>query len=519
MRIPAGAQGRIFRCVACGALIERDGTQAPATPAAPPSDDSGSALSAGDEQLLGLFIEMGLITKEQAALARTELHRDKEKIFETLLRLDIIDKDQMHSALSREPGTATINLAHFTIDARLTELMPVDMVLKHWALPIDRLGRSVTVAMVCPIDMEAVSAVEAYTSLRVRPMLCAMDDFLDSVNKHYRLSDQESDIMELGNPALLRREGVDVERASSAPASPGDSDRPVSKQSAPRQAPGEGAALSPAAYKHVAAARFKDLHETIARLDRLAIPARVLNQVDAVVGPESEGLRQVVCVVGGSPPFAADILATANSVAYGLSGSVDSIPMAVALIGEQAVAVLAANAPKVPAGSERQWFHLTRYSRHCAEIAAVLALDCGRIVSNVAYCAGLLHGIGSYALGAVAADEYRMIDPRLIGQARLHVEEQIFGLGHAEAGALLCESWNLPEILRESVRWCATPDKAGEYQDIAYILYIASCLSSSEGEVNSQRLPECQDAFKFLRIDPNLALDTLNKATIGVAGV
>lgn len=519
MRLPSGSQGRVFKCVACGALVERDGviSSAPGAPAVPAEERSGEESADSSEHLMSLFVEKGLISKEQARLAQSEHLRGREKIFETLLRLEMITKEQLHTMLSREPGTATINLAHFTIDSHLAELLPSSMVLKHWVLPIDRLGRSVTIAMVCPVDMEAIATVESQTNLRVRPMLCSMGDFLEAACKHYRLDELEEDVESLANVTLLRREGVDAgARASQRP-----EDTHADGIQGSEPVTGTQSAVAPAApgKSVVAAYAGRDLDDALSQLTGLAIPARILNQVDAVVGAESEGLRQVVCAVGGSPPFVANVLCTANSIAYGLSGSVDSIPMAVALLSGQAVAVLAANAPKMSPNQERQWHHLTQYLRHSAEIAAILALDCGRIVPNVAYCAGLLHSVGSYALGEVAPDEYHRIDPHLVGAARLHAESQIFGMNHVEAGALLCKAWNLPEVLREALQNYPTPEAAREYQDIANTVFIASRVASPDGKLNRARLPECQHAFKALDIDSNSVLTALENTTIGTVEV
>jgi len=179
--------------------------------------------------------------------------------------------------------------------------------------------------------------------------------------------------------------------------------------------------------------------------------------------------------------------------------------------------LLAANAPKLPMANEPQWKFLTQFSRHCAEIAAVLAIDCGRVTPNVAYCAGLLHALGSYALGAIDPEEYGKIPPDIFGEKRIHAEKQVFGIGYNEAGALLCEQWHFPEVFVASLRHSTTPEQAGDFRDIATIVHIATNLAGVDGEVNQEGFAKCASAMKFLGIDPAEVAGTLGKSTVGAA--
>jgi HD-like signal output (HDOD) protein len=478
MRVPAGTQSKVYKCVKCGALVQTGhGTPPPVKsfePEPPPKPT-------GPKPIADLFVDMGLANREQIDEAQ-EKQQPGEKLFETLLRLEMITKDVLHAKMSKE-GHAAINLSHFTIDRDLTELVPLEVVRKHWVLPMSSLGKSLTVAMVCPVDMEAFKAVEEVTNgMRIRAMVCKIDDFLAAVRKHYRMPDSQ-DVVSEKEGAAVASQGEQAAETTPSLMYPGD----------------------------------EAIRQALSELERLPIPSRVMNQVDAVVGVESEGLRQVVSVVGNSPSLAAIVLCTANSTAYGLSRNVDSIPMAITLVGEQAVSVLAANAPKLPMANEAQWKGLTHFSRHCAEIAAVLAIDSGKVTPNVAYCAGLLHALGSYALGTIDPEEYSKIPEDIFGEKRLNAEKQVFGMGYNEAGALLCEHWGLPEVLVASLRYSLTPEEAGDFRAAATVVYIASNLAGTEGEINQEGLAKCANAMKSINVDPAEIAGTLGKPVVETA--
>lgn len=466
MRVPAESPSLVFKCVRCGALVERE-TVEPAV-----SKDGGlngkPGPAPGDiDVLLDVFSSGGLINGEQKRLARAEYRPGEEKIFETLFRLESTTPDQFHSFMAKESGTAVINLAHFTIDRHLTELIPYELAAKHWLLPIDKLGRSLTVAMVCPMDTEAISTMEHYSGLRLRPMLCRVEDFRHSLERHYRRHDESAADL----PSHL---------APRAPAAVEQKREAVVETAVNREG----------------------ILKAVASIEALPIQSRVMNLVDATIGTGPQGLRQIIEIAHKSAPFAAKLLCTANSQAFGVTGNVESVSMAVALIGDEAVSIIAGSLPKYPGSSERQWFPLNRFSRSAAGIASILATACGRVVPGVAFCAGLLHGIGIYALGEAAPEIHRKIDPRLAGPARLGMEEKLFGVTHNEAGALLCRNWNLPEIICSAVE--AYPEPAGteSFRDIAELVFVAAQLATTEGEVNKEALARCGESLDYLQINP-----------------
>jgi len=467
MRVPADSPSLVFKCVRCGALVEREGV-GKAGAAGNGTDDKSKSGSGGVDVLLEVFLSGGLINEEQKRVVQAEYQPDKERIFQTLFRLEFVTPEQFHAFMAKESGTAVINLAHFNIDRHLTELIPYEMILKHWVLPIDKLGRSLTVAMVCPMDTDSIAVMEQYSGLRLRPMLCNVDDFRHSLDKHYRRHTEQEETLPSHlaprAPAVVAREAVE-------------------------------AIVEPAKGRD-------DILETLARIEALPIQSRVMNLVDATVGTGPQGLRQIIEVVQKSPPFAAKLLCTANSQAFGLPGNVESIPMAVALLGDEAISMIAGVLPKCSSATERQWFPLNRFSRTAAGLAAVFAGACGRVVPGVAFCAGLLHGIGIYALGEVDPEEHRKIDPRLVGTARLGVERKMFGVTHNEAGEVLCRNWNLPEIICAAIGAYPDPSQSETFRDIAELVFIATQLATAEGNVDREGLSRCAQSFAYLQIDP-----------------
>jgi hypothetical protein len=203
MKVPAAAQGKKYKCVRCGnallvgeepiqAPAQSSGDQpgmkspapAPAIQAAPPNPPR----PAGKERIGELLIKAGIVTGAQVAEALELQSREGGKTFENLIKLGHLDKTALHEFLSRQPGIAAINLANYTIEQELVQLVPKEMALRELVLPIDRLGKLLTVAMACPLDGNTVEEIEALTGLRVKAMLCKLDDIHKAVEALYRHS-------------------------------------------------------------------------------------------------------------------------------------------------------------------------------------------------------------------------------------------------------------------------------------------------------------------------------------------
>jgi len=95
------------------------------------------------------------------------------------------------------------------------------------------------------------------------------------------------------------------------------------------------------------------------------------------------------------------------------------------------------------------------------------------------YITGLLHHIGWVVLDTV--------EPHLLREAvktygetgvwTIQQERELFGMDHAEAGAILLEAWGLPEEIVRVVRHHHEPGKAGSLSAHAALLQVASTLS------------------------------------------
>ena len=191
----------------------------------------------------------------------------------------------------------------------------------------------------------------------------------------------------------------------------------------------------------------------IARVaDLPPLPQAVLAAL-AMLQREDSSTAQCAAALGRDTALAAKLLRLANAAAYGHSGRIGSLYEAVALLGRNAVAAVLVAAAVTAQFQDAHCpgFDRLRHSRQAfaSGIAAqTLANELGAD-GALAFTAGLLHDIGHLVL----ASQLPAAMAQALAWARLHdqplhlAEQEVLGIDHAEAGALVARHWQFPPAL------------------------------------------------------------------------
>ncbi len=141
------------------------------------------------KRLGDMLIDGGLITQGQLEEGLAEKDRQKCFLGQALVRLGYLSQDELISFLVKQCKIPHINLVDYSIDPRIVRLLPNDLCLKYKILAIDNLGTILTVAMVNPLDLDALDlARAACPDLKLKPILCTPEHF-ETVAKRLLISD------------------------------------------------------------------------------------------------------------------------------------------------------------------------------------------------------------------------------------------------------------------------------------------------------------------------------------------
>ncbi len=137
-----------------------------------------------------------LITPEDLNRAIEEQERSGGELSRILLRLKLVDEDQLSVVLSEALQLPLINLNLFRIDPSLLKLIPKETAERSLLLPISRLNDQLTIAMVDPMDMLTIDNIKAMTSMSVSVVLARPKEMRAALERSYA-QNNSSDLEEI----------------------------------------------------------------------------------------------------------------------------------------------------------------------------------------------------------------------------------------------------------------------------------------------------------------------------------
>lgn len=132
-----------------------------------------------------LLQQIGDIPKEQLNEALVESQRTGKFIGEILEEKGLISNDAILSLLIKQCKTPLVSLLSYSIYREILNIIPPEICEKYKILPIDKMGNTITLAMVNPMDVEAIETAKKYcANYQIRPILCSYKEF-ERVKKRY----------------------------------------------------------------------------------------------------------------------------------------------------------------------------------------------------------------------------------------------------------------------------------------------------------------------------------------------
>ncbi len=380
-----------------------------------------------------LLIEAGAVTPGELAEAVAVQKKEGGTVVAILLSFNYLTPAKLQKFIASQPGVPSIELSNYTVPKDVVSFIPRDFAVKHQVFPIDKMGRHLTVGMAFPLDSETISQIEEMTKLKVKAFLCNSDDIRRAIEHYYLPVDARM------HPVL------------------------------------SGAAIT-------AGARVENVANLVQKIDGLpSLPETVRKVQEASQRPDV-ALKELGTIVSHDPIIAARLLKLANSPAYGFKNMVDNVELAVNLLGVKEISMAVLSSAVIDITEKSGGFDFAAFSRHsmiCAGAARRISALCGFKKNAAVSTAALLCEIGRFALAQCASARYGKIPAGLEDAALNDAEEKLLGVGHAEAGYLLAERWELPADLAEPIRYHLAPERAQTNPEPTAVVALAARLGDA----------------------------------------
>lgn len=161
------------------------------------------------ERLGEMLLKAGLITPQQLEEALNLQKTNGGRLGLNLVKLGHVKEEDITSLLSEQYAVPAIHLEHFEIDESILKHIPADMARKYLAIPIERTGATLTVAIADPSNVFALDDIRFFTGYQVEPVVASEASIREAIERYYGSSNemQLKDVMD----EISKQEVADLE--------------------------------------------------------------------------------------------------------------------------------------------------------------------------------------------------------------------------------------------------------------------------------------------------------------------
>src|SRR5512139_136177 len=144
-----------------------------------------------------LLVRSSLITREQLmkALEEQKVSGGQLRLGSILIKEGYISESELTAFLSKQYSVPSINLAEFEIDQTVVKLLPVEVVQKYQAIPVNRSGSTLILAMSDPSNIFAIDDIKFMTGYNVEVVVASDTGIKAAIDKYYDQSASLADMM------------------------------------------------------------------------------------------------------------------------------------------------------------------------------------------------------------------------------------------------------------------------------------------------------------------------------------
>ncbi len=140
-----------------------------------------------------LFVREGLIDAGQLQEALKDATENGTRVGFSLVKLGFVAENELTRMLSKQYRLPAVDLEKVTVEEKIHRLIDRDMAYKHLVLPLRKVGRTLTVAMANPSDLEAVDVLRFKTRFDIEPVIVGEYTLRHHLERYYGASEDAID--------------------------------------------------------------------------------------------------------------------------------------------------------------------------------------------------------------------------------------------------------------------------------------------------------------------------------------
>jgi type IV pilus assembly protein PilB len=138
-----------------------------------------------NKQLGEILIERGVLSRSKLEEALA-YQKEKGILFgEALVQMKLATEEEVVQALTCQFGFPYLPLSNYEIAPEVVNTVSLDLCKRYCLVPIDKIGRSLTLAMANPLNVQALEEVEKASDCSVQAFVSTATDINNAINRYY----------------------------------------------------------------------------------------------------------------------------------------------------------------------------------------------------------------------------------------------------------------------------------------------------------------------------------------------
>lgn len=140
-----------------------------------------------NKQLGEILVERGVIKRAQLEDA-LKIQKEKALLLgEALVALKYATEEDIVLALTCQYGFPYLPLVSYEIAPEVLAVVPANVCTQHCLVPIDKIGKSLTVCMANPLNGQALEDVELISECAVQAFVSTVSDIKAAIERYYKI--------------------------------------------------------------------------------------------------------------------------------------------------------------------------------------------------------------------------------------------------------------------------------------------------------------------------------------------
>jgi len=146
---------------------------------------------------LEILLKKGIITQQQVDESKREAQKTGLPFDKALVRLGFVSEEDIAKAIADEMGVPFMDLYGYVIDSDVIRLVPEETARKYKAIPLFKIGDSLTIAMANPQDVIAIDEIRRKSGfVTIEPVL-SIEKYIDSsIEQYYGVSGSMEELVQ-----------------------------------------------------------------------------------------------------------------------------------------------------------------------------------------------------------------------------------------------------------------------------------------------------------------------------------